>query len=212
MPVGIPKSGIYKRGKRPDVTDRNKSEKQRKGEFMKKIFYILFVLFLLVGQADAYYFKVNKTGCNERKGMVEVRYDLYLDIGDYNYEVHHVTVPIFPKEGYQGKVDDEGLPIDQKDYDKWVKKLPLQIRDNPFCCHFFQFPSDVTNEELLKKGNEVLEMGYKNWQAGDLHKNRNPKIKFNNSVIKMLKSKYRVNQIIETDYPALNTTNIYKVK
>jgi hypothetical protein len=36
------------------------------------------------------YFKINKTGCNERKGLAEVRYDLYLDENDYGYSEHHV--------------------------------------------------------------------------------------------------------------------------
>lgn len=38
------------------------------------------------------HFEVEKTGCAEWLGMVQIRYCLYLDPGDHGYERHHVTV------------------------------------------------------------------------------------------------------------------------
>ena len=36
------------------------------------------------------YFKINKSGCQEHKGLCEIRYDLYLEPADEGYEEHHV--------------------------------------------------------------------------------------------------------------------------
>jgi hypothetical protein len=38
------------------------------------------------------YFEVNNSGCSERKGMVQVRYDLFLDEEDHGHEKHFVKV------------------------------------------------------------------------------------------------------------------------
>ena len=38
------------------------------------------------------FFKINPTGCGERKGLCEVRYDLYLEPADYGYAEHYVEV------------------------------------------------------------------------------------------------------------------------
>jgi len=124
------------------------------------------------------YFKVNPTGCNERKGLVEVRYDLYLDPTDYGYPEHYVQVPVMPEGGYPGKVDAMVAPVDQEDYAKWFAGLERAWQNNPFCCHFCQFEPEVTDEEILFVGELALDMAYKNWQAGDLHKNKNEPVQF----------------------------------
>ena len=36
--------------------------------------------------------KVEPTGCCERKGLVQIRFCMYLDEGDYGYDIHHVQV------------------------------------------------------------------------------------------------------------------------
>ena len=59
------------------------------------------------------FFKVNISGVSERKGLVEVRYDLYLDPTDERYSEHYVQVPVIPEKGYEGKVDEMGVPVDQ---------------------------------------------------------------------------------------------------
>jgi hypothetical protein len=124
------------------------------------------------------YFKVNHTGCGERKGLVEIRYDLYLDPTDHNYSEHHIQVPVIPEGGYTGKVDEMGAPVNQKDYDKWFAALPRVWQNNPFCCHFMQFEPEITDAEIIAAGEKFLKMAYANWQKGNLHLNKNEPVHF----------------------------------
>jgi hypothetical protein len=119
------------------------------------------------------YFKINPSGCQEHKGLCEVRYDLFLSRTDEGNEEHYVTVPIFPEEGYTGEKGEMGMPTDKEAYDAWVASLPTETWNNPFCCHFYQFEPNVTDEEILAKGEEVLSMAFKNWATRELHKNKN---------------------------------------
>lgn len=119
------------------------------------------------------YYKIEPSGCQEHKGLCEVRYDLFLEPTDEGYSEHHVTVPIFPPEGYQGEVGEMGQPLDWEAYNAWVASLPTETRDNPYCCHFVQFEPNVTDEEILFVGELALDMGGKNWATRELHKNKN---------------------------------------
>lgn len=119
------------------------------------------------------YFKINKTGCQENKGLIEIRYDCYLSRTDAGNEEHYVTIPDYTGTKYEGKVDETGAPIDLKDYDAWVQGLPTITQNNPFVCHFRQFPETVTDEEILQRGEEILDMAMRNWQTRELHKNTN---------------------------------------
>lgn len=156
------------------------------------------------------YFKINKTGVSEYEGLVQVRYDLYLDKGDYKYNEHHVTVPIIPAGGYPGAVDAQGNPVDINDYNKWLKSLPTEERGNPFCCHFCQFEPTVTDEELLYVGQLALDMSYCNWKDGNLHKNKNQPIVFSADPQKKAACVARVDQIKAST--VLPTTVTKKVK
>jgi len=129
------------------------------------------------------YFKINHTGCNERKGLVEIRYDLYLDPSDHKYSEHHIQVPVIPAGGYTGKVDVMGQPLNQKDYDKWFATLPRVWQNNPFCCHFMQFEPEITDEEIIVAGEKFLKMAYENWQKGNLHLNKNESVQFIDHII-----------------------------
>lgn len=123
------------------------------------------------------YFKINKTGCQTNKGVVEVRYDCYLSRTDPGNEEHYVTVPDYENNPpYDGKLDDMGAPVDLDDYQKWHDSLPTITRNNPFCCHFRQFPETVTDEEILQHGEDILDMAYDNHQRKDLASNWNPEI------------------------------------
>ncbi len=122
------------------------------------------------------YFRINHSGCSERKGLCEIRYDFYLDPEDYGYEQHYVQVPVWPPDSYSGQVDDMGSPVDQSNYDKWFNGLPRIWQNNPFCCHFFQFEPTVTDEEILASGEKFLKMAYENWQKGDLNLNKNESV------------------------------------
>ena len=105
------------------------------------------------------YFKVEPTGCCERKGLVQVRYCLYLDPGDIGYDAHHVQMPVIPPEGYPGKIDGM-IPVDQDDYQKWFDGLDKIWHDNPFHNHFCQFEANVTDDEIAFIGKLALQMAY----------------------------------------------------
>ena len=113
------------------------------------------------------YIKVEPTGCCERKGLVQVRFCMYLDENDYGYEEHHVLVPIIPEEGYTGKVDELGQPVDQKDYDNWHDSLPTEWRTNPFHNHFVQVEPDITDEVLMDIGEAYLNESYIKWATSE---------------------------------------------
>lgn len=145
------------------------------------------------------HFKINKTGCGVRKGLCEIRYDLYLDEGDVGYDEHYVQVPVIPPEGYTGEIKD-GMPVDLNAYNKWFEELPRVWQLNPFCCHFVQFEPAVTDLEILNRGDEVLAMAARNKQAGNLKLNRNPPVQFSSNPTKVLWCQQRMNSIVETDF------------
>jgi hypothetical protein len=65
------------------------------------------------------YCKINKTGCCERKGHPQIRFDMFLEPDDARYEETYVQVPVIPVGGYPNKTNKDGTPVDQKDYDRW---------------------------------------------------------------------------------------------
>jgi hypothetical protein len=95
------------------------------------------------------YVKVEPSGCCVRKGMVQVRFCMYLEPTDYGYERHHIEVSVIPENGYPGKVDERGNPIDQKDYDTWLDSLPKIWQNNPFHNHFIQVEPETADKEIL---------------------------------------------------------------
>ena len=146
------------------------------------------------------YFKINKTGCHERKGLVEIRYDCYLSRDDKGNEEHYVTVPDFDNNPpYGGKIIDWGGPIDLEDYIKWENSLPTITRNNPFCCHFVQVSPITTDEEIVAIGEEVLKMAFANHQEGDLSKNTNESLTVSKEE-NWIGSVSRVEEIKDTDY------------
>ena len=149
------------------------------------------------------YFKINKTGVSEYKGLVEVRFDCYLDPTDEGYSYHHVTVPII-SGSYTGKVDATGMPEDMVEYQKWIDSFPTETRDNPFCCHFRCFEPDITDADLVKAGDEILKMAGDNNKAGTLYKNTNPKVTFTTSLSKITASLNRAETIKATDFTAVS--------
>jgi hypothetical protein len=68
--------------------------------------------------------------------------------------------------GYTGKVDKEGLPLKQADYDAWYNSLPKVYQLNPFHSHFAYFDPDVTDEEIKAEMNYHLPNFYKAYQDG----------------------------------------------
>lgn len=152
------------------------------------------------------YFKINKTGCSEHKGLCEVRYDLYLSRTDEGNEEHYVTVPVFPDEGYPGDKNTMGEPLCIDDYKKWVASLPTETRNNPFCCHFCQFDPNVTDEEILFVGELALDMAMKNWATRELTKNKNLPVSFSTDTEKKAECETRLKSIHATDFVAFGET------
>ena len=93
------------------------------------------------------HFKIEKSGCCEHKGLCQVRADFYWDEKDPSYSL--TECKIYPEKGYEGKVDEMGVPVDIEDYQKWEDALPTEMKHLPFHSHFVYFPYTVTDEEIL---------------------------------------------------------------
>jgi hypothetical protein len=122
------------------------------------------------------YFKITQVGGEKytKMGMVEVMAAFYLEEGDEGYAKyiaeHFVTIPVITeKDIYQGKVNEIGMPVDQEDYDNWIKSLPTIQQLNPFCNHSIQFEANVTEEEILWCFEFGLGITHRNYLADDLH-------------------------------------------
>jgi len=139
------------------------------------------------------FFKIEKTGCGEFKGTVEVRYDLYLDPSDARHHEHYIDVPIFPEEDYTG---------DPGNFASWVESLPHKKQHNPFCCHFVQFDyNQCSDEEILVMGEYVLQEKYKHWIDEDLSKPLNKHRMFHpHDEDRRNLSQKRINEILTIDF------------
>lgn len=93
------------------------------------------------------YFKIEKSGCCEHKGLIQVRADFYKEEGDMGYAL--TDCKIIPEKGYTGEVDKDGIPVDEEDYKKWWDSLPTEKKNLPFNYHFIYFEPSVTDEEIL---------------------------------------------------------------
>jgi len=91
---------------------------------------------------------------------------MYLEPTDYGYERHHIQVPVIPEGGYIGKIDAEGSPVDQADYDNWIASLPKVWQNNPFHNHFIHCEPDVTDGEIQAQMAFHLPNFYVAWCAG----------------------------------------------
>lgn len=90
----------------------------------------------------------NPSGTHIRGGFLKIRLDLYPDPGDKTYWGQHILVPVFPKEGYPGEVNEIGEPLQPDHYDSWVASLPKEWRTNPCLCHFITVDAEITPREL----------------------------------------------------------------
>lgn len=121
------------------------------------------------------YFKIEKSGCGERKGLLQISFACYFDEGEPGYMQYYRSVPVVTGE-YRGVIGKDGVPEDQKDYDDWIKSLPTAMQNTPFCTHIRFFPPDVGDKDIVKAGDEVVKMAYDNYQVGDIKRNRNTAI------------------------------------
>ena len=93
--------------------------------------------------------QIEPSGCGENHGLVDVRFDLFLEPDDARYNERHTLVPVIPEGGYPGLVDKDGRPIDQADYDLWLASLPHIWQLAPFHSHFLRFEPDVSQDAVL---------------------------------------------------------------
>ncbi len=146
--------------------------------------------------------EIETSGCTERKGLVQVRFAMYLDPGDYGYDVHHIQVPVIPEGGYPGETkrityrdvmdEDLGLipvafddpageatvPIDSDEYDAWYAGLPRVWQTNPFHNHFIYVEPDTPDSEIMDIGEAFLHEAYVKWASDEQLALKNPHIMF----------------------------------
>ncbi len=182
------------------------------------------------------YFKLNNPQKDKYTdmGMLNVSASFYLEKGDEGWEKyqaeHHVIAPIIPEDGYKGELNKNGIPVDRKDYDDWIKSLPTEERDNPFCTHAMQFEPDATEEEILWCFEWALALTHHNYMCDDLHCKKQTSAKIVNQDIGYIKrrSDYRIPDKIklakianaeskvmalkEVDFTVVETIANYKVK
>lgn len=120
------------------------------------------------------YFKITNVGDKKYSdmGLVNIDAAFYLEEGDEGYEdyikEHYVTLPVIPKGGYPGKVNERGGPVDIAEYEKWLASLPTVKQLNPFCNHSMQFEASATEEEILYCFEWALGMTHANYLKKDL--------------------------------------------
>jgi len=116
------------------------------------------------------YAVIEKSGSGIVKDVVKLRVDYFLNPDDPNYERHYVNVPVIPPEGYPGKVDKEGNPKDQKDYDAWLESLPHVWQNNPFHSHKIWLPKEPTDNYIKAQIERTLNYFYtfhqQSWNTG----------------------------------------------
>ena len=89
--------------------------------------------------------EIEPSGCAERKGLVQVRFAMYLGPGDYGYDVHHVQVEgewhtnpfhnhvIYVEPDTPDKeIMDIGEAFLHEAYTKWASGEKLDLKNPPF--------------------------------------------------------------------------------
>ena len=107
--------------------------------------------------------KIEPSGCMERNGIIQLRLAMYLEPDDYGYNTHYVQVPVIPEDGYLGKTDINGLPVDKELYVKWLSKLPTIGQNNPFHNHFIYVEPDISDKALTDICKAYLQEAYIKW-------------------------------------------------
>jgi hypothetical protein len=106
------------------------------------------------------YVKIEPSGCGvSKKGMVEIRFAMYLEPQDYGYDMHHILINVVS--------DDENMKNAKKmndtEYAKWTAALPKEWVDNPFHNHFIQVPPELSDGEIMDIGEAFLHEAYIEW-------------------------------------------------
>lgn len=144
-----------------------------------------------------FYFKIEKSGCCEYKGLCQVRADFY----DENIIT---KCKIIPKEGYTGKLDDIGNPVDMEDYDKWIESLPEEDRCLLIYIHIIYFEPNVEDEEIIF----CFELVLKQLEYGIKMKNVKPD--YSKSL--KLESVERIKKVKIQDFIKIKNASLYSVR
>ena len=98
------------------------------------------------------YAQINKSGCIVRNGNCQIRLDFYLEPEDERYKDTYLYVvdTASPEylAGYTGKVNPDGTPVNQVQYDEWWNSLPRVWQNTPFHTHFIYLPATFTEEDI----------------------------------------------------------------
>jgi hypothetical protein len=148
------------------------------------------------------YYRIEKSGCCEHKGLCQVRADFYYDETDKGYAL--TECKIFPKEGYPGKVNDRGMPVDIDDYKKWRDSLPVEMKLNPFVSRFIYFDHKVTEEEILF----CYEIAKSWYESGATTRNVKPVWKPENKSV----SATKIVSLLTIDFTAVKNAELYSVR
>lgn len=133
--------------------------------------------------------RIEPSGCCERKGLVQIRFSMYLEPNDYGYEKYHIQVPVIPKGGYPGEMvrvevkdaysdGKTNIPLDQGDYNRWFESLPKVWQNSPFHNHFIYVEPETPDAVIMSIGKAFLEEAYIRWATGDSMDIKNPPVKF----------------------------------
>jgi hypothetical protein len=96
-----------------------------------------------------------KSGTHVHKDQLKARLDFYPEIGEKSYTQNYVNVPVIPEKGYPGKVDKDGNPANQKDYDTWLAGLPHIWQLNPCLSVFVAVDQNITKQVLTEFCNDI---------------------------------------------------------
>jgi hypothetical protein len=95
-------------------------------------------------------------GVHIHKGVLKAGISVIPEEGDRSYAVQHVQIPVIPEGGYPGKLDKEGSPLDQRDYDNWLASLPKIWVTNPTFTHFIKVDPDWSKTRLEQEIQEIF--------------------------------------------------------
>ena len=149
------------------------------------------------------FFKIEKSGCNVFKGLVQIRYDLFWGEQDPEYKL--IEVPIIPDEGYTGEETEEA-------YQAWLASLPTQLINPSICGRIVYFDPSVTDEEILFVGELALDIAEKFLRQGINEQlfYRNLPFDFNENLRE--ESQRRIDAILQTDFTSIQNAELYRVK
>lgn len=123
--------------------------------------------------------KFEKTGCCERRGMVQIRVSFFLEPDEEGYDDYHIQVPT---ERYSGPRKERGQPADLEDFATWKETCEKKWIDTPCHNHFFRIePGGAEDDDAIildiaeRCGEEVLR-AQKHHRAPNLANPKTPRL------------------------------------